>query len=158
MRCPKAYEQPSTTVWGWQLPPTQQPSAIPADYLWRCAWQRGMRALGKVRAGDLLFVHMPLNTTEPFGNAIQATGDATIDWLKAHGASVGAHDTAVHVAMVVDDAAAFVVEAVGSGVRTRAVADFWAEYPEGSRFFHGVLSPPVPREKAAAAVAFALQK
>ncbi|CAE8711587.1 unnamed protein product, partial [Polarella glacialis] len=78
----------------------------------------GRVLLGEVRAGDLLFVHMPLNTTEPFGNAIQATGDATIDWLKAHGASVGAHDTAVHVAMVVDDAAAFVVEAVGSGVRT----------------------------------------
>ncbi|CAE8657977.1 unnamed protein product [Polarella glacialis] len=119
---------------------------------------RRLFVLGEVRAGDLLFVHMPLNTTQPFGSAIQATGNATIDWLKAHGRSVGAHDTAVHVAMVVDDAAAFVVEAVRSGVRTRAIADFWADFPEGSRFFHGVLSPHVPREKSAAAVAFALQK
>lgn len=117
----------------------------------------------RIRSGDLLFVHLPLNLSSPLDRAIQAVGIGTIDWLKEHGVAVQNWDTVVHVALAVttssdiDDLATHVVEAVGSGVRAVALHEFLGNYGLGVQFFHGRV-PNLSVSQANAAAQYALKQ
>eukprot|EP00928_Gymnodinium_smaydae_P082612 TRINITY_DN65931_c0_g1_i1.p1 TRINITY_DN65931_c0_g1~~TRINITY_DN65931_c0_g1_i1.p1 ORF type:complete len:264 (+),score=26.15 TRINITY_DN65931_c0_g1_i1:70-861(+) len=117
--------------------------------------------LASLRHGDLVFASEPLDLSTPLDQAIQATGDATMNWLEERGVDVARHDTAQHVGMIVEDGkgnAAYVVEAVRiAGVRVLPLHLFFKEFIPGTRFFHGKVKA-VDAHQAKKAVIFAMQQ
>lgn len=94
------------------------------------------------RTGDLIFIEPPFDPKQPYDNAIKSTGVATIDWMRKNGIAVPetATQTVTHVALAwvdQDDNVSF-VEAIPPAVTVTPAAAFFARYPPGVTFYHGV--------------------
>mmetsp|Transcript_32255 Transcript_32255/g.69701 ORF Transcript_32255/g.69701 Transcript_32255/m.69701 type:complete len:236 (+) Transcript_32255:19-726(+) len=108
-----------------------------------------------VRKGDLLLVHENLNFSDPLSQAIQATGLATIKWLREHGNPVSGHDTAMHVGIAAD--ADTIIEAQDVGVRQSNLTEWLSSFPAHVTFFVGEVQE-IDDEVRNEAVAFARSK
>eukprot|EP00435_Cladocopium_sp_Y103_P030354 s641_g7.t1 len=108
-----------------------------------------------VRKGDLLLVHENLNFSDPLSQAIQATGLATIKWLREHGNPVSGHDTAMHVGIAADGDT--IIEAQDVGVRQSNLTEWLSSFPAHVTFFVGEVQQ-VDDEVRNEAVAFARSK
>jgi len=112
----------------------------------------------RVHNGDLLFVHVPLDMSNPFQRNIQLCGEATIDWIIEHGIEVKVRQTAMHVAMVVAGSRSVVEAVPGDGVRVQTLVDFFSSYEKkGASFFHGEIQG-VSDEQKEQAVQISLEK
>jgi hypothetical protein len=109
-----------------------------------------------LQSGDLLFVHEPLSGG--LGAAIEATGRATVAWLREHGAPATTDETASHVGLAwrrPGDGSLFVVEALEPAVRLTPADAFFAQ--PGAVYYVGSLDDDRMRaaQKTAAEVAVA---
>ena len=86
------------------------------------------RTLSALSTGDLIFVRPPLNPDTPLDNAILDVGNATIDWLRAHGVKVPSAETSTHVALAwrneSDGGALSFIEATPPAVRLTSAEQF----------------------------------
>jgi hypothetical protein len=98
-----------------------------------------------IPAGDLLFLQPPLSASSPLDSAIQATGMATISWLRTHGVSIpekAANDTATHVAISwhAPNGSRFFVQALPQvGVVATPAAEFALEIPPRTTIYRGTV-------------------
>ena len=112
----------------------------------------------RLETGDLIFVQPPLDTGSPLDDAILATGAATIQWLRYHGAVVDSNETAVHVAVALrdpDSGELSFVEAVPPAVQTTPADVFFRAWPERTRFYHGGFRNATIRQRQPAAAQLA---
>ena len=93
-----------------------------------------------IETGDLIFVRPSLDAASALDEAILATGNATIRWLREHGISVQSNATASHVALAWRNGSGLsVIEAVAPTVRLTPWRDFVVSWP-GAQLYRASLS------------------
>ena len=89
---------------------------------WRSQIPRG----SSYRPATSSFVRPQLDPRQAVDDAILAVGNATIQWMRAHGFQVPTNETSVHVALAWRNGSSLIfVEATPPAVRLTRATDFW---------------------------------
>lgn len=108
--------------------------------------------------GDLIFVEPSYNKESLFDDAILATGEATVLWLRRNGVPDATSEVASHVAMAYRDSSGslFFVQALPPAVVLTPELDFWHSSLPGTTFYHAKATDPAVAAAGPAAVNAAL--
>lgn len=113
-----------------------------------------------IQTGDLIFVRPQLDPRQAVDDAILAVGNATIQWMRAHGFQVPTNETSVHVALAWRNGSSLIfVEATPPAVRLTRATDFWKAWSGAKAFYHAIVpTDKIPRHVQERAVEHAVQQ
>ena len=120
------------------------------------AWPQGTSSIS---TGDLIFVRPPYDLASALDDAILASGEATVQWLRTHGTPGATREVASHVALArrnnATGALSF-VQALPPAVVETPEADFWHMVGPGTVLY--LASPMDSAVRGAGAAAAAARR
>lgn len=113
-----------------------------------------------ISTGDLVFVSPPYDITSAFDDAIMASGEATVRWMRQNGTPNATHEVVSHVALASRNAAGELsfVQALPPQVVLTPEADFWHMIGPNTTLYHATAVDSAVRAAGPAAAELAISQ
>jgi len=111
-----------------------------------------------IATGDLIFVSPPYDITSAFDDAIMASGEATVQWMRQNGTPNATREVVSHVALASRNDAGELsfIQALPPQVVLTPEADFWHMIGPNTTLYHATPVDSAVQEASAAATELAI--